>query len=157
MLLTVSKEPSLEDDYVDIRYRELTAPISRIMDICNQGNQTLLGEIDEKTYPIDISDVLYIEWVDDHSCICTADKVYTSAQTLAQLERHLDAKGFVRSSKPMLVNIHKIKWISSMLNMRLMAELTNGERIAVSRHYRNQLLQKIYEMGKGQNHENVVF
>ena len=62
MLLTVSKEPSLEDDYVDIRYRELTAPISRIMDICNQGNQTLLGEIDEKTYPIDISDVLCIEW-----------------------------------------------------------------------------------------------
>lgn len=149
MKLTSSKNPSLDDDFVDIQYRELTAPIQQIIELCSQSSQTLLGELDEKTYPIDISDILYIEWVDGRSCICTADAVYTSAQSLSQLEQRLRERAFVRVSKPMLVNIHKVKWLSSMLNMKLMAELTNGEKVAVSRHYRNHLLHKIHEMGKG--------
>jgi len=151
MKLTINKDPSLKDDLIDIQYRELTAPISRIVELCNQGSQTLIGEIDEKTYPIDISDILYLEWVEGRSCICTADKVYTSAQTLSQLEQSLGERGFIRVSKPVLVNVHKVKWLSSMLNMRLLAELINGEKITVSRRYRSHLLHKIHEMGKGAN------
>ena len=148
MKLTTHKEPSLDNDYVDIKYRELTNPISQIIEICNQGNQTIIGAINEQKYPIDISDILYIEWVDGNSCICTAENVYTSSQPLASLEQLLCAKGFVRISKPMMVNIRKIKWVSSMLNMKLIAELTNGERVSVSRHYRDDLLKKIFEMGR---------
>lgn len=148
MKLTINKNPSSEDDYVDIQYRELTAPINQIVEICSQSNQIIIGELDNKKYPIDVSDVLFIEWVDGRTCVCTADNVYTSSQTLSQLEQSLSGKYFIRISKPMLVNVRKVKWISSMLNMKLMAELTNGERISVSRHYRNDLLSKIYEMGK---------
>lgn len=148
MKLTVKKEPLLEDDYVDIRYRELTTSINQIIEICNQSSQMLLGEMDNKKHPIDISDILYIEWVDGRACICTADNVFTSVQTLSQLEQSLSDKYFVRVSKPMLLNICKVKWVSSMLNMKLMAELTNGERVSISRHYRNDMLNKIYEMGR---------
>ena len=148
MILSINKIPSLDNDYVDVKYRELTSPISQIIEICNQGSQTVVGEKDEKRYPIDVNDILYIEWVDGRSCICTAKDVYTSSQTLAQMEQYLSGKGFIRVSKPMLVNVRKIKWVSSMLNMKLMAELTNGERVTVSRHYRENMLSKIYELGK---------
>lgn len=148
MVLTMSKEQSLNDDYIDIKYRELTSPIKMIIDICNHDSQTIVGEINEKKYPIDVNDILYIEWVDGRSCICTADNVYTTTQTISQLEQYLAGKGFIRASKPMIVNIYKVKWISGMMNMKLTAELTNGEKIAVSRHYRNNILNRIYEMGR---------
>jgi DNA-binding LytR/AlgR family response regulator len=146
MILTVSKEPLLKDDYVDIKYRELTSSISQIIDICNYGCQKVIGEMDGKKYPVDINDIYYFEWVDGHSCICTAENVYTSTQTISQFEQILGDKDFVRSSKPMLVNVNKIKWISGMFNMKMLAELINGEKIAISRHYRNNILDKIYGM-----------
>lgn len=133
---------------MDIQYRELTTPINQIIEICNQNSQVLLGEIDNKKYLIDVSDILYIEWVDGRVCICTTDNLYTSTQTLSQLEHSLSEKYFIRISKPMLVNIRKVKWISSILNMKLMAELINGERVSISRHYRNDMLNEIYKMGK---------
>ncbi|MCL2818687.1 MAG: LytTR family transcriptional regulator DNA-binding domain-containing protein [Actinomycetia bacterium] len=147
--LTTNKDPLLPDDRVDINYRELTSPIDQIIEICNQGDQILWGEIDKKKYPIDISDILYIEWVDGRTCICTTDNVYTSAYSLTQLEQLLSDKHFVRVSKPMIANIRKIKWLSSVLNMKLVAELVSGERIEVSRHYRGNLLDKILEIGRG--------
>jgi DNA-binding LytR/AlgR family response regulator len=148
MVLTLKKVPSLDNDYVEVQYRELTSPISQIIDICNHGSHVITGSIDDKKHPIDISDILYVEWVDGHSCICTAENVYTTPQSLANIEQFLDGKDFVRASKPILVNIRKVKWVSSALNMKLTAELTNGERIAVSRHYRENLLNKILKMGK---------
>ena len=151
MKMTISKDNTMEDDYVDIRYRELNASITQIVDICNGNNQLLLGEIDGKKYPLDINDIYYFESVDGRTCACAAKDVYNSEQTLAQLEQTLGGYSFVRISKSMLVNIRKVKWVSSMLNMKLAAELINGERVAVSRHYRSNMLNMIYKMGEGAN------
>ena len=148
MMLTINKEPNLPDDTVDIKYRELTAPLSQIIDICNQGKQMLFGNLDDKKCGVDINDVLYIEWVDTHSCICTAGQVYTSPQTLAQFETELTGKDFIRISKPMLVNIRKVRWVSPAINMKLLAELSNGEKVSVNRRYRGDMLRAIYQLGK---------
>ena len=148
MKLVLNKDPFLDEDTVNIRYKELTAPITQIIEICNQSSPILIGEADEKKYPIDICNILYIESVDGRTCICTTDNVYASNETLSQLEQTLHDKYFVRISKPMLVNVRKVRWISSTINMKLTAELINGERVSISRHYRYNMLNKIYEMGK---------
>ncbi len=148
MKLHTQKDPSLDDDYMDLKYRQLTPAIDQILELCKGGVNVLLGKQEDKTYNIDINDIFYVEWVDNHSCICTAKEVYTSPQTLLQLEQLLSQKGFVRISKPMLVNVYRVKWISSGLNMKLVAELMNGERVGISRHYRDDLLDAIYKLGK---------
>ena len=148
MILHTKKEPQLDEDYIDIRYREITPTINQIMELCKEGVRMISGEQDGKRFNIDINDVLYIEWVDNRSCICTSEDVFTTSQTLAQLQQQLDADIFIRVSKPILVNIYKIKWISSGLNMKLLAELINEERVAISRHYRDDLLNAVYALGK---------
>lgn len=148
LVLNVQKDQSLDDDYMDLRYRQLTPTIDQILTLCKGGAQMLVGEREGRKYNIDVNDVYYIEWVDNHSCICTSKDVYTTAQTLTQLQQQLDSMGFIRISKPMLVNVYKVKWISSGLNMKLMAELLNGERVAINRHYRGDLLNAIYVLGK---------
>ena len=151
MILSIKKDPCLDDDYLDLQYRQLTPAINQILEICKEGVQVLFGEQDGKRYNVDINDVLYIEWVDNRSCICTSKDIYTTPQTLVQLEQQLVSNGFLRISKPILVNVYKIKWISSGLNMKLLAELINGERVGISRHYRDDLLNAIYKLGKEAN------
>jgi DNA-binding LytR/AlgR family response regulator len=155
MKVTISKNPALDDDYVDVKYRELNSAVSRIIEICREGKQTMLVALGEKKYQIDVNDIFYVEWVDGHSCICTKENVYTSPQTLAQLAEQLGDKEFVRISKPMIVNIRKVKWISSVMNMKMMAELTNGERVVISRHYREDMLKLIFAIGKEMKNEKV--
>ena len=148
MKFTISKDEALEDDYVDVKYRELNTTINQIIELCTEGRQTLVGEFEGKKYQIDINDILYVESVDGHSCILTDKMVFTSPQTLMRLEELLCGKDFVRISKPMIVNIRKVKWISSILNMKLMAELSNGERVVINRHYREDMLSAIFKLGK---------
>lgn len=148
MVFTINKDPSLDDDYLDLQYRELTPQFEQIIDICKEGVHMLLGEQEGKKFNIDINDIMYIEWVDNRSCICTSSEIYTCSRTLLQLEQQLSQKGFVRISKPMLVNVYKVKWVSSGMNMKLSAELANGECVTISRHYRSDLLNAIYNLRK---------
>jgi DNA-binding LytR/AlgR family response regulator len=108
----------------------------------------LLCEKDESTHQVDVNDILYIEWVDNRSCIYTRDDVYTITSSLTQLEESLNNKHFIRISKMALVNIYKIRSVSNGLNFRLNAEMMNGEKITINRHYRGALLTAIDDLAK---------
>jgi len=144
--LTARKNPQLDNDYIDIHYRELTPAINKIFEFCNDTGLVLLCEKGDSTHQVDVNDILYIEWVDSRSCIYTKSDVYTIASSLAQLEGLLDNKHFIRISKMALVNIYKIKSVSNGLNFRLNAEMMNGEKITINRHYRSTLLTAINDL-----------
>lgn len=146
MKLTARKNPQLDNDYIDIHYRELTPAINKIFEFCNDTGLVLLCEKGDSTHQVDVNDILYIEWVDSRSCIYTKSDVYTIASSLAQLEGLLDNKHFIRISKMALVNIYKIKSVSNGLNFRLNAEMMNGEKITINRHYRSTLLTAINDL-----------
>ena len=149
MILMTSKDSELDDYYVDIRYRELPPTLNQIIDICNQGIPILWGKLDNQQCKIMAYDILYFEWMDYQSCIYTKEQVYTTKQSVTQLEQQLGGNIFIRVSKQAVINIHKVKWISPGWNMKVtVASLVNGERVVVSRNYRHQLLEAIYKLGK---------
>ena len=148
MVLTAQKDPALEDDFVDVKYRELTPTIHQIFRLCEGEQSILLCEKDGAAFNIDLHDVFYIEWVDNKSCVCTKDDVYTISSSLVQLEETLRERQFIRISKMCLCNLYKIKSVSTGLNMRLTAEMTNGEQVVVSRHYRDGLLGAIHKLAR---------
>jgi len=143
MKLSVQKDKSLDNDYVDVKYRELTPVINKILQLCNKSSSVLLCEKDSTTYRVDVNDVLYIEWVDSKSCIYTKDDVYIMPDSLSRLEEVLNNQNFIRISKMALVNIFKIKSVSNRLHYRLTANMVNGEKVNISRHYRRALLDAI--------------
>ena len=149
MKLTARKDVTLDDDYIDIKYRELTPAIHQIMQICQDASSVLLCEKDGASHRVDTNDVLYIEWVDSKSCVCTSDDVFTMTASLQQIEDTLNARHFIRVSKMALVNIYKIKSVANGLHYRLTAEMVNGENIVISRHYRGALLDAINELARG--------
>jgi len=148
MKLTVRKDLNLDDDYVDVRYRELTPEIHQIFQLCEDTSSVLLCEKDDATYRVDVNDVLYIESVDRKSCVYTKDEVFTMQSSLNQLEGALAVKYFVRISRMALLNIYKVKSVSNGLNFRLTAEMVSGEKIIINRYYRSALLEAIQELAE---------
>jgi len=149
MKLTARKDIHLDNDYVDIQYRELTPAIHQIFQICEDTGAILLCERDGATCRVDANDVLYIEWVDNRSCVYTSNEVFTLPAPLSHLESSLAGLHFKRISKMTLVNIYKIRSISSGLHSRLTAEMDNGEQVVINRHYRSALLAAIRDLARG--------
>ena len=95
----------------------------------------LTGTADERQYEIAVSDVFYIESVDNRNFIYTKDKVYETRQKLYELEDMLIEKHFLRVSKSTLLNLMKVSSIKPALNSRFTAVLFSGEQIVITRKY----------------------
>jgi len=148
MKLTARKDEDLDDDYIDVRYRELTPVIRQIFQLCEDAGVVLLCEKDDATHRVDLNDVLYIEAVDRKSCVYTRNEVFIMHTPLSQLEEALNKQHFIRVNRMTLMNIYKIKSVSSRLHYRLTAEMVNGEKVEISRHYRSALSQAIEKLAE---------
>ena len=148
MKLTAQKDINLDDDYVDVRYRELTPAIHQIFQLCEDTSAVLLCEKDGAMNRVDVNDMLYVEAVDRKSFVYTRDDVYIMPTQLSQLEEDLSRRHFVRISKMAMVNIYKIKSVSNGLHFKLTAEMVNGEKVVITRHYRGALLDAIHQLAR---------
>lgn len=99
----------------------------------------LTARLDDKTFLINPSDVLYFESVDDRTFLYTADNVYEVKHRLYELEEILSDRDFIRISKSQIVNINCIKSLAPELNRSITATLINGEILNISRRYAKAL------------------
>lgn len=79
--------------------------------------------------------MLYAEIVDRHIYLYTADHVYETHLSLAEMADTFKEYGFFRCSKTMVVNLYAICRLKSVMSGRIMAELLNGEKILIARRY----------------------
>ncbi len=99
----------------------------------------LQARLGDRTFLINLSDVLYFESVDDHTFLYTEDNVYEIKHRLYELEAALSDKDFLRTSKSQIVNVNCIKTLMPELNRSITATLTNGEMLNISRRYTKAL------------------
>ena len=95
----------------------------------------LTGTADDRLYGVAVSDIYYIESVDNKSFFYTKNKVYESKQKLYELEELLGEKHFLRVSKSVLLNLMKVSAIKPALNSKFTAVLFSGEQVVISRKY----------------------
>lgn len=122
-------------ELVLIRCREITDEVREIESFVKSRQGSLSAVSEEKQYEIAVTDVCYIESVDGKAFLYTNDKVYETAYRIYELEEMLKAKHFLRISKPMIVNLMKIRSIQPAFNGRFTAVLSSGEKIIISRNY----------------------
>lgn len=95
----------------------------------------LTGTADDRYYEIPVSDICYIESVDNKAFLYTKNKVYETKQRLYELEDILREKRFLRVSKSTLLNLMKVSSIKPALNSRFIAVLPSGEQVVITRKY----------------------
>ena len=126
------------DDELILRYQRLNGEVEAVLQFMNAPPKKLIGTKDNTQAVIDFADVLYAETVDRKTFIYTADDVFRSELTLAQLEEVLNTVNFFRCAKSMIINIDKISTLKSLASNRIDATLVNGEHIIISRTYASE-------------------
>lgn len=135
MRLILCEKQELEHPEVTIAYREMTEDITRVAEFVRSVDRTVVCKKESEEIAVPVSDIFYVESVDKKAFVYCESEVFQSGFRLYELENILMQAGFVRISKSALLNLEKLKGVKSLVNSRLEAILTNGERVCVSRKY----------------------
>lgn len=139
MEIRILKVAHNELEELEIRCHEVTEQIKEIVTFVKSRQGQLTGIIEGKQYEVPVTDVYYVEAVDNTVFIYGQQKVYESRQKLYELEGILREKYFLRVSKSLILNLMKVKSIKPALNGRYSAILQGGEEIIISRKYVSDL------------------
>ena len=135
MLTKITKIDRSSPETVEIHCHDVSEEVQEIISFVKSRQGQLGGVIDGRRYEISVSEVFYIEAVDNKCFIYTKSDVYEAKKKLYELEELLEKKHFIRVSKSMLLNLMKIDSIKPALNGRFTAVLSSGEQIIISRKY----------------------
>ena len=122
-------------ELLEIHCHAISDEVREIVAFVKSREGKLTGLSGDRLYEIAVSDVCYIETVDNKTFLYTSDNVYETRQKLYELEELLKEKHFLQVSKSTLLNLMKVEAIKPSLNSRFLAELSSGEQIVISRKY----------------------
>ncbi len=135
MQTRITKIGKDQPEYIEIHCYRISDEVREIIAFVKSRQGQLTGTADERQYEIAVSDVFFIESVDNKTFIYTKNKVYETRHKLYELEEILKEKRFLRVSKSTLLNLMKVSAIKPALNSRFTAELFSGEQVVITRKY----------------------
>lgn len=130
-------------ELLEIHCHSISDEVREIVAFVKSRQGQLTGTADDRQYEIAVSDIFYIEAVDNKTFLYTKSKVYETKQKLYELENMLREKHFLRVSKSTLLNLMKVSAIRPALNSRFTAVLFSGEQVVISRKYVPALKQAL--------------
>ena len=98
-----------------------------------------MGYDDERMVELFVTDIFYVEAVDNRVFAYTKNKTYQLRVKLYEFEEANRYMRFFRCSKSMVVNLMKIDSVYPIFNGRFSAKLFNGEEVIISRRYVSEL------------------
>jgi DNA-binding LytR/AlgR family response regulator len=87
----------------------------------------------DEILPIDVSRIVSIAGADDYAEVVTLDGTHLVRMTLAELERSLDGRTFIRVHRSRIVNVERISRAEPAGGGRILLHMDNGEMISASR------------------------
>ncbi len=118
---------------VEIHCREVTSETERLKRYISRFDERIMGTLNGQTYNVPVEEILYIESVDKKTFLYTNGHVLQTDKRLYELEEILDEKTFFRCSKSVIVNLNKITKLKPEVTRNILATLTNGEVVVISR------------------------
>ena len=83
-----------------------------------------------------------IDWIDaagDYMCVHANGETHVMRITMKELEQQLDPKVFQRIHRSTIVNLKRVREICAHINGEYHLVLNNGERLKMSRSYKNKV------------------
>ncbi len=120
---------------VEIHCREVTSETERLERYIRRFDERLTASENGSTYNVSVEEILYIESVDKKTFLYTTGHILQTEKRLYELEELLDEKTFFRCSKSVIVNLNKVTKLKPEVTRNILATLTNGEVIVISRRY----------------------
>ena len=143
MKITVEHIESEENEVI-LRCRELDDEMLRLLALVRAGMQKLLVWNEQKELlPLNVSETVYCETVEEKTFVYTENGMYQTALTLSELEERWAAMGLLRCGKSCVANLYAIRRLRSCGGGRIEATLSTAEKIVISRHYAPALRERL--------------
>ena len=130
-------------EYLEIGCHEVDENIGEIVRFVKSRQGTVEGFLEKKQYQIPLTDIYYIESVDERTYIYLKEECYEARNRLVEFEGVLAGREFIRISKSVIVNMMKITAIKPALNGRFLCQLSNGEKVIISRKYVSDVKERL--------------
>lgn len=145
MIIKLEKNSTQKDIEVLIKYAQMNQTVKRIEGLIKSVDKTVKCKGENNELWINASDIYYIESVDKRTFVYCEKSIYRSDLRLYQLIDELMDVGFVRVSKSCIMNINMLDSIRTMINSKMEATLSNGERICITRKFIPCIRKKLEE------------
>lgn len=148
MKITVLPQPNTELEVIIKCSQADSQEVEELISLLSCSNKKIPSRKNQETTMISFSSILYGEVVNRTVFLYTANDIYSTSYTLQQLENELN---FLRCSKTMVVNLKQITHLKSMIGAKILATLSNNEKILISRHYASALREalQLYSKKRG--------
>lgn len=143
MKITIQENSNIEETQIHIVCTEMTPEIEEIVANIGLIGHTFAGKKDGEIFFIPMKDIFYFESVDGKVFFYTTGECYEATAKLYKIEETLQSTKFARVSKSTIANLSKMRSIKPEENSRLLATLTNSEKIIVSRQYVAEIKKKL--------------
>lgn len=145
MKLRVNKDPEARETEISVRCSKVDARLERLIHYISQYTYTFQAKTETGVCFVPAEDVCYIDSADGKTFLYLEHEVLGCAESLTELEKKLADAAFVRISKNCIVNVSYLKQVNPLWNHRLEAVLTSGEKLIVTRHYIENLKEKVLD------------
>lgn len=143
MKLTLQQKEDLPETEILVRYAAMTSQLSHMVRYIRQYEYTVEGVLDNKTYYLPLENILYFDTVERKTFLYTPDNFYECKKNISELENELSQTTVVRIGKGLLLNVSALLNVKPYPNHRLLAEISSGETLIVSRKYIPLLQERI--------------
>ena len=144
MKVFITENEEHDETSVEIHCRECDANVQRLQRHISSYDERFTCSSESGTVYVNAKDIFYFETIDNKTFLYTKDQVYEVQKRLYELESILDDKDFFRCSKAIIVNVTKIEELKPELTRNIMAVLSNGEVVVISRRYVKAFKKLIY-------------
>ena len=148
MKLRLHQRQELEETEIDIAYSRMTNRLSKMVGYIRQYTYMVEAFWNGKSFLIPLDEILYFDTTDRKTFLYTNKQVYECRKALIEVENELSNTTVIRISKETLLKTTALVNVRPYPNHRLMAELSNGENLIISRKYisilQNRLRSEIY-------------
>lgn len=136
---------SLPDDVVKIYSKDaqLGARILSYIDHFTTDLENLVIRSEDGVIIIKKMDIVSAAIYDKTLTIYTKEDEIKTSKTLSALMKELDSKTFLQVSKSEMLNIHMIKRVEPSFSGNLVARMTYGDKVIISRRYVSKLKERL--------------
>lgn len=131
------------ENEVILRCADLSPEMEQLIRFLELQSRRLIGSSEGRRMILEPSEILYLESVEGRTFAYTENDVLQMDYSLLQLEQLLGTVNFFRCSKSVIINIDKVRELTSRANNRIDATMCNGEHIMISRTYASDFRRRL--------------
>lgn len=135
MKVTIEEIANLQETEVIVKCKDRSGSVEGIIATLRLFDNIITVKKDNHNFILTPQEIFYFESVED-KVFCYGEKeVFETNNRLYEIENYFANTTFLRINKYIVLNANKIESFKATINGRVEANLTNGEKVEISRNY----------------------